>query len=79
LIREYNPFARIGKPLIEKTIIQIAGGDSRTKNRYFEQMKLLDFIREERGEVFSLNWKKVDYAQTSLHESLIEVSEDEPP
>lgn len=78
LIKKYNPFARIGKPLVELEIMSIAGGDSRTMKRYFEQMILLDFIRDVGRGLFSLNWKKVDYAQLDLHESLLEV-EEEPP
>jgi hypothetical protein len=78
LIKEYSPFARVGKPLIEKAIIVEAGGDPRTVNRYFEQLKLLEFIRGESRGLYSLNWKKVDYAQMSIQEVLVS-EEDEPP
>lgn len=78
LIREYGPFARIAQKLVEKAVIVKAGGDPRTVNRYFEQMKLLEFIQDDGRGLFTLNWKKVDFAQLSLHESLIEVKE-EPP
>ena len=76
LIEQYGPFSKVGAPLVEKAVIVNVGGDPRTVTRYINQMVLLEFIKE-RGVLYSLNWKKSDYAQTSLQESLPVL--EEPP
>jgi len=79
LIREYGPVARVGYPLIRNTIIEVAGGDPRTVKRYWDTLLNLKFVLDcHEGGTYAFNFKKVDFAQLNLHESLIEVTE-EPP
>ena len=79
LVKDYGPFARVAKPLVEKAVIVNAGGDPRTVTRYFEQLKLLDYVRPQSGGLYSFNFKKLDFAQLGLQESLLTVAEEEPP
>ena len=80
LIKQWGPTATVGIPLIKKAVIMHAGGDPRTVNRYFEHMLLLDYLKvaSVKNQTFSLNWRKLDFAQLSLQESLL-VMDEEPP
>ena len=78
LIGKYGPMAQIGLPLIEKVIIETAGGDERTLKRYQKQLVFLEFLKR-RGEGYVFNLKKVDYKQLLLEDSLLISDSDEPP
>lgn len=84
LIGEYGPTAKIGYPLVQKTIKTTVGHDPRTVKNYLKslvefnmiipqgcslQNMLIDIQEGKRG-VFALNWRKVaDYKQLTFHEA----------
>ena len=81
LIIEYGPTARIGWPLVQKAIKEVAGHDPRTVRNYLESLfqfrmikpvkgsmnDLLEDIHSGHPSLFELNWVKVaDYKQLTM-------------
>jgi hypothetical protein len=81
LIIEYGPTARIGWPLVQRAIKEVAGHDPRTVHNYLESLcqfkmlepvkgsihDLLEDIHAGHPSLFELNWVKVaDYKQLTM-------------
>lgn len=79
LVEKYGPSGRVHFLHVKRAIIEEAGGDPRTIERYREHLRLLGFLKPHRDATFSLNWEKLDFKQLRLHESLIVEEEEEPP
>jgi hypothetical protein len=81
LIVEYGPTARIGWPLVQRAIKEVAGHDPRTVRNYLESLCQFRMLKPVKGSIndlvedissghlglFELNWVKVaDYKQLTM-------------